>query len=304
MKMPRSIKPILLKAPHEMLLTGYLASSQIPHISQKIWTASKLGLPRDGLTRLTPTSDDLFILGSGWSINNLTDEQLHSIASADSFGFNFWSLHPLRPSAYFMEAMDLTYRAPLSAIAADNLINAMISRPDYREIPRFISDLTSDRRPFFNMIPKEWLPGLSSLITTGIFARSRSEVADSLRLLKHLGFFNQSKVLLKYRATAVMLVLIGYLQGYKRIILCGFDITDPRYFFHDTSRYGERGAFLKVSSNTHPTGQRREMMATIQEIMFAIDDNLLRPAGVELAVADSSSGFHPGISQFDWNTAA
>lgn len=55
--------------------------------------------PRE-ITRLR-TSEKLFILGSGLSINEIVDWA--HIAAHDSVGFNFWLIHDFVPDFYFIE---------------------------------------------------------------------------------------------------------------------------------------------------------------------------------------------------------
>jgi hypothetical protein len=46
------------------------------------------------------TSDTLYILGSGPSINHLSSKCFSLIKEADSIGFNFWFAHEFVPSFY------------------------------------------------------------------------------------------------------------------------------------------------------------------------------------------------------------
>ncbi len=48
-------------------------------------------------------SDTIFILGSGSSVNDLTEENWTVINSHDSIGFNFWLIHEFVPTFYFIE---------------------------------------------------------------------------------------------------------------------------------------------------------------------------------------------------------
>src|SRR5205085_6794487 len=50
------------------------------------------------------TSDTLFILGSGPSINAISPDRWEAIARSDSIGFNFWLYHPFVPKIYFFES--------------------------------------------------------------------------------------------------------------------------------------------------------------------------------------------------------
>ncbi|MGC1298446.1 MAG: hypothetical protein WA869_25750, partial [Alloacidobacterium sp.] len=52
-------------------------------------------------------SDTLFILGSAWSINDISDERWQIIGRHDSVGINFWPVHPFVPRFFHFE--DIAY---------------------------------------------------------------------------------------------------------------------------------------------------------------------------------------------------
>src|SRR4051794_32647194 len=49
-------------------------------------------------------SDTVFLLGSGPSINKISDARWHVIQQHDTWGFNFWCYHRVVPNLYFLEA--------------------------------------------------------------------------------------------------------------------------------------------------------------------------------------------------------
>ncbi|HYK35227.1 hypothetical protein [Alloacidobacterium sp.] len=51
------------------------------------------------------TSDTLFVLGSAWSINSISDKRWQIIARHDSVGINFWPVHPFLPRFYHFESI-------------------------------------------------------------------------------------------------------------------------------------------------------------------------------------------------------
>ena len=59
------------------------------------------------------TSDTLFVLGSGPSINDLTADDWATIGTHNSVGFNWWMVHDFVPSFYlfqFLQTGKRTYR--------------------------------------------------------------------------------------------------------------------------------------------------------------------------------------------------
>jgi hypothetical protein len=294
------VRDTILRSPYKALLAGYWATA-VPRLVQRMRANLKLGLKAYDFDSFERTSDTVFILGSGWSINELDSSRLEEIAQNDSFGFNFWLIHSLVPSLYFFEAIDVNALPMEGAHIIKRYFSALKSRDDYGDVPKIMTDFDENRMAYWDDFPNEYKDEVFGNTTYPIFARNESEVCYALEVLKGSGFFEQKRVLFKYRATVIMLATLAYTLGYKKIVLCGFDITDPRYFYHDEQAYPEWKGFLSSPpGKTHATGWEMPMMANVQEILSALDTVLFRPDGVELLVASESTALHPRFPVYRW----
>lgn len=293
--MNRKVRAMLLSMPYSALLAGYYANhakgmalgGQAARDLLRVPSFNKLDL---GAIK---TSDTVFILGSGASINNIGEDGWENIAKHDSFGFNFWLIHSFVPTLYFSEALPETAPGFNYPRLYQRYLMAAAARPEYSTVPKVLTDFTADRSYFWESLPLHMKERVYSLSTIPAFARSEDEFRRNARYLKALGIFRKSEHLnrvFKYRATISMLVSLAYSMNYKRIVLCGVDITDPRYFYHDAERYPQ---FAEVESarpgKVHITGVEREMMVTAQTVIRVLNEVLFEPDGVELLVENPKS---------------
>lgn len=293
--MHSKLKAMLLAMPYSALLAGYYLNHAKTVAMRGTRARDFLGVPNFAELDLSSvkTSDTVFILGSGASINNISDEGWANIAKHDSFGFNFWLIHKFVPTLYFSEALPETAPGFDYPRLYRRYVDAAALRPEYAHVPKVLTDFTIDRAYFWKGLPEHMKENVYSVATIPAFARTESEFRRNAKELKRLGVFKQKshiRHLFKYRATISMLVSLAYMMGYKRIVLCGVDITDPRYFYHDADRYPQ---FKEVESarpgKVHITGVEREMMVTAQTVIQVLNEVVLQPDNVELLVENPQS---------------
>lgn len=297
-------KRLALAQPHPLLLAEYFGWWGIQELKRRRRGLGRSFAPAPENLADLKTSDTVFILGSGWSINGITEAGWETISECDSFGFNYWIAHPHVPSLYFFEAID--------PVQPDEVCADLISRSlplfaqivhdraeDYRGVPKLLTDYTPARAHSLEMLPEAWLEEVSAIRTAPAFARTGAEFKTALKALEAGGVFDRQdlKYVLKYRATIVMLVSLAARMGYRRIVLCGIDMTDPRYFY-ETDDYPLLAGFRSSPPGpTHPTIEEIPMMANVPECLDAMEHVILKPRGLELFVENRSSALHPRFSE-------
>ncbi len=99
------IKSLIKQLPHPLLLRVYHAYYLRQQHSLAVDLARATNLPLLETLNLSPikTSDTVFILGSGWSINEIPDNRWDVIGRHDTIGFNFWPVHPFVPRIFVFE---------------------------------------------------------------------------------------------------------------------------------------------------------------------------------------------------------
>jgi len=272
----------------------------LAHAMRASRDASKFGFQsaRNFNPRDYKTSETVFLLGSGWSINEIDDQGWDKIKENDSIGFNFWPVHPHRPNLYFFEAANPNINAALSTVVAEQFITMAKSRPDYADIPKIMTDFEPQRWSSVEGLPDTWRQNLFAANTFPMFVRNEGEAKTGMRLLNALGVFDESddlNLVLKYRATIVMLVSLAVRMGYRRIVLCGIDMSDPRYFYQTPERLGEFQS--SQPAPTHATLWEVPMLANVPDILHAMNEVVLKPRGIEIFVENRCSALFPRIPE-------
>jgi hypothetical protein len=142
------------------------------------------------------------------------------------------------------------------------------------------------------------------------FPNISPQLEPQRRLLRHLqssGYFASGRpldLLYRERASITYLLHLSVLLGYQRIILCGVDMVNSEYFF-DTEQYRENAVPIPAKSETdadetHPTNDPDKKHVTLENLIYAMNDLVLKPNGVDLYVENSLSALHPRIPSYDY----
>jgi hypothetical protein len=246
-------------------------------------------------------SDTLFILASGSSINELTDQDWKLIATHDSLGFNFWPIHPFAPTYYFYETCVYEERAALLAARLRTRREEYSRTVPLSWIGRWLQ-MNRPREPFDDdfvartyFYPAHQLP-----------SNSPSVIAAALRIWGkrargRLGNWNDTGIL-NHRSTADAAICFGYLCGYRRLVLLGVDLGNSRYFWEThPSRYDS--AYFPRNINVSPDASHAvaspyKYGLLADEYITLFHRLVLRPAGVELFIGSEQSKLYPRIPLF------
>lgn len=249
-------------------------------------------------------SDTLFILGSGASINDLSEAEWETIRGADTLGFNFWLVNDFVPSVYVFEC--LHEGDPDCACLVANLA---ARRDDYAGVPMILKDGERHRpevlSQFLGAMPESLRRQVRLTWDWEIPGHDFPDFVAQVRRLRSLGVFGRSFYPnIRKRASIFYLALLGLRAGYKNIVLCGVDLSNNAYFYD--SRCGEfeaKGRSVPlhrqaVAAPVHKTADPRYGELTITRAMQTLDREILQPAGVNLYVAFRSSGLHPDLPAY------
>jgi hypothetical protein len=247
-------------------------------------------------------SDEVFfILGSGESINSINAKQWHYISSNRSIALNNWMTHNHIPNFYMMEGLPANrkeyknYYNSLQSwrdINVKNYLNSnsevVMLAKDFRKAyfsPDFISLLDGKRGLG---IPKFNIPG-----RTNDSQRRAVEFMEKLRIHKKTFFFT--------RASITLAISLGYILGFKRIVLCGVDLLNNRYFWQDPNYRKNENIPPPPPAPTryiHSTVDPISHPVTVDKSVYAINEIFLKKDNVQLNVLNKSSKLYPRIDEF------
>ena len=182
-------------------------------------------------------SDTLFILGSGESINSI--KIWDKIRKHDSVGFNYFIFNDFVPNFYIFESTypeyEDEYNAQLSLI--EKKINKFKSIKVFLKISRGFEGIKKilDK----NSINYKLLFELN-------FNSNNVEELKTKITHKKYNLVKDFLLLGQGVASIERLCLKAFFSGYKKIVLCGVDLNNSRYFFEKNQLFTED---LKKISN-------------------------------------------------------
>lgn len=247
------------------------------------------------------SSDTLFILGSGSSVNDYGKEEWKHINKHDSIGFNFWFYHPFVPTYYVFEpAID-------EEDAEKFVKNLNYRKEDYMNVPFIMKDVMShDPKYYLEHLPSEVLENLYLSFDYPIAGDTNEEFSKSLDLTIDSGAFNNYSLeeLLRKRASISYLVLLGMAMGYQKIILCGVDLNNSNYFFEGEG-YSSKEYFdypySNLTNKVHLTVDKEINKVTIDYVIKELDERVLKPRGTNLYIGSKKSLLYPSLPYYNFD---
>ncbi len=127
--------------------------------------------------------------------------------------------------------------------------------------------------------------------------RSTAELVRGLAYARRLGLFDSgSDVFYKQLSTLSFFLGFAVKLRYRRVLLCGIDLTSSEYFYQDAERYPQwHSLSFADPGKPHITTERLEWKLPIQEVVLTMKRALLDPAGIALYVQNRSSALHPQV---------
>ena len=180
------------------------------------------------------TSNNLFILGSGASIRNLSKEDFDDFSSHDTLAFNFWMHSQFAPNFYILQRPKSDANAEklweLARQRSHDYTNCKIllrgdGWKDSGEVEKFLETGFGERPALFL---REW----------PVYSRARIDkrkLATFLRTAGYLSFGELGYFTPKFGSTLLLAVVLGFQMGYKNIILVGIDNDTGEYFYKGAS---------------------------------------------------------------------
>lgn len=240
--------------------------------------------------RVHKTSETLVVLGSGPSINELTEGDFARIRDLDSIGFNYWPVHPFVPRFYMFQ---------MPPTGGDGLVALLRDRAaEYRDVPIILRGSELGREParlatvvcdIFATHPLYYMNEFP------IHSKCSVDIEELITFVENLGFFSFGKFAeytVKWRGTLGLILSMGYQMGYNRIILCGIDMNNNGHFYDDPKyeRIRLRYDLPKPgASNIGAMMNRRHGPNTVADYVAALSRRMRERAGVEMLVASSTS---------------
>ncbi len=256
-------------------------------------TTNKFGLKAlngNTLNNFSENNRIFFILGSGSSINNLNEKQWNAIENGFSVGMNKWLIHDFIPNATSLEKN-------LYPILYEKLYND----------PRLInSKLKYLFYPSVNVMQYSGFPyNFPCDIMSNIYLHSGSRNTQLRTKIQLDHLHNQENYLkivkeklkfgLNYEQKGSIYRLIQFAlgSGFKKIVLCGIDLNNTKYFWDEGDYLRKRGIEkLEIveqrDNKVHQTELPGESSLPISIILESLYKGLTKH-GIRLMVSSKES---------------
>lgn len=163
-------------------------------------------------------SDTIVILGCGYSINRITDEQWKQIEEFDSVAFNWFCKHDFEPSFFTIREQANT-KERRSKTETPKILYERVNR--YKNTGLVVLDISKSAPTSLNYAKK-----LSHFTGKGVVVRDRKTTRVQ-RMSKDM--FEYGLCHGKCTMTTVLHFVVQ--MGYKKIVFAGVDLNDSRYFW-------------------------------------------------------------------------
>lgn len=217
------------------------------------------------------TSDSMFALATGSSIEDYSDSDFSLIKSSNSIGINFFILNKFEPTLYLIETHP-------NSLGYFNFLEKKLKNP----VPIMYKGYSSHKK--ISLVVKN-IKAVSKKIEQFLVIKDgyiRNKWA-SLPGWKKNNVLDISSSDFLYNDTASILyvVFMSYKMGYKNVILCGFDMSD-KYFYcnpnHESYEYAVNHGHCTLDSvNTiHDNEDRKK---NIINILIDMDNKFSKERG-------------------------
>lgn len=305
--MPSLIKSLAKRLPHPLLLRLHFRYSLGREAALAGEISKIAGLPLLETLDLAQLkkSDTVFVLGSGWSINEISDERWGVIAGHDTFALNFWPVHPFVPKVHLFENIFSENSSDMEQFEAMfNAFQGLLRRraDAYRNVTKIISELQPlNKRQLIFDIPQDFRRKLYLGYSVAIVARNEPELVAGFRYLSRQGVFASDVHIpwhFNYGGSVTKAMSLAVRMGYRSIVLCGVDLGKADCFYHDAARYPQACNWqFMPRSQPHATALRLNWRLSAQEAIYHFKSEVLDRAGVQLFVESRSSTLFPRVPE-------
>lgn len=254
------------------------------------------------------SSKTLFILGSGWSVNELSKNMLVHMHKHQSVGINFWFFHDFVPSAFSFDAGVVPdsekNKVRETLVSLGKLFDrepVVKSRPKVLYLRPFELD-----RTFMVPLPAKleglaWVSGRANLL-----ALTRKALEADLKVLlpKLVRKKLPSHILPDNGSSVVRLIFLALAQGFREIVLVGVDLDDRPHFWF-SSEYAMRfGRFVELfpppDKELHGTAGTSNRPIGGKDFLETFD-KVIRELNIgSLKVASPTSQLAQTLEQYQW----
>ena len=234
-------------------------------------------------------SDTAIVLGSGRSINSISDKLWDEIQSHDTWAINNWVYHPtIVPRFYQIETKCYAYE----------LLNRRLKekKEQYKNTTFLFPSGKHIRMKDGRVLPlKDVLP--NGLRYFELMLAARGKRSDESYDADYK--FNVHALHKSYNMSMTMLIELLYRLDYKRVVLFGVDLYNSFYFWYGgEEKYGKfHHAFNKQHEHSDPN--REHKTSRIKEFIVDFNSRHFVPNNKRIYVGYKDTALYPMLECID-----
>ncbi|MGR3175994.1 MAG: hypothetical protein ACUZ8N_15560 [Candidatus Scalindua sp.] len=242
--------------------------------------------------RAFKTSDTIFVLGSGPSLNQLSNINIDIIKKHDSIGINYSFLKKEITPTFHQFSWEKT-------IFQKYLVERFSSyRTSYKDVVILVNSKAARRMAHPRLTPFLFPEDPKYCMYT---------IPDSITLKDNRSFYDDDfERTLFYRGTLSLVLDIISKIGYKKIVLLGVDLNTSEHFFNDLPEMQELIRLMQEANLKIYGGNKKfESMYTkggksqpFDEYLFSLSDYLIRKRGIHLFTGYKNNMLYPKIPAY------
>lgn len=241
------------------------------------------------------TSDTIFILGSGPSINDITEKQWAAIAAHDSIGFNWWFAHDFVPSLYMFQS------------AHERMLNILKDKYDkYRDVPFLIRgsafasgkfDFTDER---LNLLKNNAVYFVNEYPIAGRCSIDPRLLYRYMEAMELLTPGKVSRFVPKWRSSLGLLISLSYIMGYKKIVICGADMQQSDHFWDYEPYLSVKEKYSLPAKGSSKLNFRFEVgsSTSLPQYIYTLQDWMNSKNGVKTYIINNKTILYPKIDTY------
>lgn len=246
------------------------------------------------------SSDTLFILAAGQSINNLTNECFDEISNSDSIGINGFAYHTFVPR-YFSFELENQQNPDTLKMFLDTSNNIIKLKDKYKKtaiifrqntfsdtsLEKNFKEIISWGNSFWNVF--DAIPGNNLL-----------EYKKYLNHYFELGLLDKDDFFPNKSSSLSWVISFAYQLKYKNIVFCGVDLFGDYFYLNEKPLSPEE--FLIQKDKIHLTGDSNiNGKVTIQDIVTVWNNDYFHKYGAQMFVSSEFSMLSNQLPVYKFN---
>ena len=253
----------------------------------------QISLPVASSLRPTSSNRELFVLGSGKSIDALQPEQRSRIEASDSWTINYGSMLGLGSTVVFLENFPRSGRDPTSVLLEQEKLPQTI----------FFSGRPNEREQA-SLCHAKW-SGLSVSFLPRVPVEAQSEEQFASAFPKWLsilrGLNRLLPVALDAGSTVSRVVFLALLHGWESVVLVGFDMGGENFrarqlLFEDSFVSRDNPS----ADTIHPVDEESRGFRRVSVYLPVLSSAFAAKGYGELLVGTDTGPLAKSLRKFDW----